>query len=207
MRTPGVTLFRSGEYSFDGLATAGDATASLAFFDPDPRFDYELPFQARLGAAMGARALPARARRHFRERGARATIFFERSGRRPSSWTTAAARPSSSSVPSGGHRQRNRRRRQRRRRRQLRPDPDKVWKLHFGFNTDFSPVGDNDEFFSRVDLYSLTAGISGTVQGFTAALGVNYEFGDANNVPLADILDSDITIDSVAIIYSIAYKF
>ena len=46
---------------------------------------------------------------------------------------------------------------------------NKVWTLYFGFTTDFSPVGDDDEYFSRVDLYGLTGGISGTVEGFTAA--------------------------------------
>ncbi len=83
----------------------------------------------------------------------------------------------------------------------------KVWVLHFGFGTDFSPVGDEDEYFSKVDLYGATAGISGTVGGLTAALGVNYQFGSANDVPLADILDSDIDISSIAIIYSLAYRF
>ena len=84
---------------------------------------------------------------------------------------------------------------------------NKVWTLHFGFATDFSPVGDADQYFSRVDLYGLTAGISGSVEGFTAAVGVNYQFGDASNVPLADVLDSDISVNSWAIIYSLAYKF
>jgi hypothetical protein len=51
VRTPGLRLFRSGEFGFDSVATAGDTTASLAFFDPQPTFDYKLPFQATAGAA------------------------------------------------------------------------------------------------------------------------------------------------------------
>jgi hypothetical protein len=84
---------------------------------------------------------------------------------------------------------------------------NKVWTLHFGFNTDFSPVGEADKYFSHVDLYGLTAGISGSVQGFTAAVGFNYQFGNADNVPLADILESDIEVSSWAILYSVAYRF
>ncbi len=84
---------------------------------------------------------------------------------------------------------------------------NKVWQVYFGFNTSFSPVGDEDQFFSRVDIYGFTGGISGTVEGFTAAIGVNYQFGDASNVPLAEILDSDISISSINVIYSLAYKF
>jgi hypothetical protein len=75
------------------------------------------------------------------------------------------------------------------------------------FSTDFSPVGDEDESFSKVDLYGATVGISGTVGGLTAALGFNYQFGQADNVPLAEILESDIDIQTIAIIYSLAYRF
>jgi hypothetical protein len=84
---------------------------------------------------------------------------------------------------------------------------NRVWTVYFGFNSAFLPVGDDDEFFSRVDVYGITGGISGTVEGFTAAIGVNYQFGDASNVPLADILESDISLSSFNIIYSLAYKF
>jgi len=44
------------------------------------------------------------------------------------------------------------------------------------------------------------------VGGLTAVLGVNYQFGSAKNVPLAEILDSDV-IQSIAIIDSLAYRF
>ena len=79
--------------------------------------------------------------------------------------------------------------------------------MYLGFNTAFSPVGDEDQYFSRVDLYGITGGVSGTVAGFTAAIGLNYQWGDASNVPLADLLDSNITVDTISVIYSIAYKF
>jgi hypothetical protein len=32
-------------------------------------------------------------------------------------------------------------------------------------------------------------------------------FGNANNVPVADLLNTNINIDSLAIIYSVAYRF
>jgi len=53
------------------------------------------------------------------------------------------------------------------------PTQNGVWTLHFGFNTDFSPVGDADESFSRVDLYGVTTGVRGTFPGLTAAVGIS----------------------------------
>jgi long-subunit fatty acid transport protein len=207
LRTPGVTLFRSAEYSFDTLATVGPATASLAFFDPKPRFDYKLPFQASIGAAWICDRFEIEADVNFSSGSSpydmfssdrTATLIFDDGGGGP---------PIVEQVPFGDIVSENR----------AIVDvalggswtftKNRVWTAYFGFNTTFSPVGDDDQFFSRVDVYGLTGGISGTVQGFTAAIGVNYQFGDASNVPLADILESDISLSSVNIIYSIAYKF
>ncbi len=207
VRTPGVTLFRSAEYSFDTLQTIGNATASLAFFDPNPRFDYKLPFQVALGGAWLLDRFEIEADVTFSagtspydlfssER--TATLIFDDGG---------GGAPIVEQVPFGSLVSENK-------------DivdfavggsysltQNKVWTVYFGFNTAFSPVGDEDDFFSRVDVYGLTGGISGTVEGFTAAIGVNYQWGDASDVPLADILESDISLSSFNIIYSLAYKF
>ncbi len=53
----------------------------------------------------------------------------------------------------------------------------------------------------------MTLGISGETRHFVASIGANYSFGNANNAPLADLLDSDISVNAFAIIYSLAYRF
>lgn len=207
VRSPGLTLFRSGDYSYDAVATAGGATASLSFFDPDPRFDYHLPFQATVGAALVRERFQLELDVLF-SAGTSAYDLF--SSERTATFILDAGQggpPVVEQLPFGevvsesqavvnvalgGS---------------YALTENQVWALHFGFSTDFSPVGDEDEYFSKVDLYGATVGVSGTVGGLTAALGVNYQFGDANDVPLADILDSDIEIQSIAIIYSLAYRF
>ena len=206
-RTPGLDLFRSGEFSYDALGHLGAQTASLSFFDPDPRFDYQLPFQASIGAAIERERFQFEVDVNFAAGGSpyhlftserTATIIFDDGSGNPPIVTQApfeeviAENKAVANVAAGGS---------------YALTNNKVWTLHFGFNTDFSPVGDADNYFSRVDLYGLTAGISGTVEGFTAAVGVNYQWGDANDVPLSDILDSDISVSSWAIIYSVAYRF
>jgi hypothetical protein len=207
VRTPGLDLFRSGEVSYDALQHLGAGTASLAFFDPDPRFDYELPFQAAIGAAIEKERFQLEVDVLFASGSSPYDLFSSERTALYIQDDGSGNPPIVSQVPFqdvisenkavvnvavGGS---------------YALTKNKVWTLHFGFNTDFSPVGDADQYFSRVDLYGLTAGISGSVEGFTAAVGVNYQWGDASNVPLADVLDSDISVDSWAIIYSLAYKF
>jgi long-subunit fatty acid transport protein len=206
-RSPGLDLFRSGEFSYDALGHAGGGTASLAFFDPDPRFDYKLPFQASVGAALEKERFQVEVDVNFASGSSPYDLFSSErtalliiddgSGNPPivadfPFQDVISENKAVVNVAAGGS---------------YALTKNKVWTLHFGFNTDFSPVGDDDTYFSRVDLYGLTAGISGEVQGFTAAVGFNYQWGDASNVPLADVLDSDLSVSSWAIIYSVAYRF
>jgi long-subunit fatty acid transport protein len=206
-RSPGLDLFRSGEFSYDALGHLGGQTASLSFFDPDPRFDYQLPFQASIGAAIEKDRFQLEVDVNFATGGSpydlftserSATLIYDDGSGNPPIVTPVpfedviAENEFVVNVAVGGS---------------YALTKNKVWTLHFGFNTDFSPVGEADNYFSHVDLYGLTAGVSGSVQGFTAAVGFNYQFGNADNVPLADILDSDIEVKSWAIIYSVAYRF
>src|SRR5262245_54803619 len=207
VRTPGLTLFRSADYSLDAVATSGAETASLTFFDPKPKFTYKLPFQAIAGAAWMKDCFQLEvdvsfssgtsAYNLFSSEQTSTLIFDDGQGgppviQHPPFAPVVTENRAIVNVALGGS---------------YALTANKVWVLHFGFNTDFSPVGDADQFFSKVDLYSATLGLSGTVGGFTAALGVNYQFGNADDVPLAEILNSDISIDTIAIIYSVAYRF
>ena len=207
VRSPGVTLFRSGDYSFDGQAAAGGESASVTFFDPGIRFDYKLPFQIGVGAAMAlqrfeleldATLSTGHSSYDFLRTERQATFIFDDGLGGPpvvSRLPVAAVQAETDTVVNfafGGY---------------YALTADKVWKLHFGFNTDFSPVGDDDEFFTKVDLYGLTLGISGETRHFVASIGANYSFGNANSAPLAELLDSDIDLNAIALIYSLAYRF
>src|SRR5262249_13840218 len=71
---------------------------------------------------------------------------------------------------------------------------NRVWLIHFGFATDFSPVGDADQFFSHVNLYGVTLGFTGQTEHIVGSLGVNYVFGSSNNSRLAELLNSDLSV-------------
>jgi hypothetical protein len=207
VRSPGLTIIRNADYSYDAVATVGEENASLSFFDPEARFDYKLPLQAVVGAALVRDRFEIEVDVSFwsgnspydlfsSERSA--TFIFDNGQGGPPVVTQVPFEDVTSENDAivnfavGGN---------------WAITKNKVWVLHFGFGTDFSQVGDADQFFSKVDLFGATLGVSGTVGGLTAAVGANYQFGNADNVPLANILDSDISVDSIAIIYSLAYRF
>ncbi|HEY2798007.1 MAG TPA: hypothetical protein VGK26_08975 [Thermoanaerobaculia bacterium] len=67
--------------------------------------------------------------------------------------------------------------------------------------------GHADEFFSHVNLCGVTLGLSGQTEHIVASLGVNYVFGNSNDSRLAALLDSDLSVRMIGVIYSLAYKF
>ena len=206
-RSPGVTLFRSADYSADAVASAGDASASFSFFDPKPRFDYKLPFQLVAGAALDRGRWELEVDVMFSTGTSSYDLFSSDQTGILILDDGQGGPPVVEQVPFGDVVSENRAVFNVAFGGSYALTENRVWALHFGFHTDYSPVGDADQFFSRVNLYSATLGVTGTVSGFTAALGFNYQFGDANEVPLAEVLQSDIAVDSLAIIYSVAYRF
>ena len=51
MRTPGLTLHKSGVVTLDGLLDTGGASLGASVFDPDADFEYHLPWEFQGGAA------------------------------------------------------------------------------------------------------------------------------------------------------------
>ena len=89
---------------------------------------------------------------------------------------------------------------------------DKDLRVHTGFATNQSPVADEDEMFTRVDLSSWSIGVSGTLARFQFAAGFNRRSGTASDVLVRKLLHSEplqtnIDVRSVGFIYSIGYQF
>ena len=87
--------------------------------------------------------------------------------------------------------------------------PKKIWQIHFGFNTDFSPVSDEDQFFDEVNLYAFRFGISGETRHFVGSLGVQYSFGSAtvDFERITDVTQTKLSVSSVGFLYSVGYRF
>ncbi|HEY1250617.1 MAG TPA: hypothetical protein VGH97_05470 [Thermoanaerobaculia bacterium] len=210
LRSPGIKLFRSGDLNADGLFTAGGqngAQLSYTFFDKDPRFDYQLPFEAVLGAAWVRDRFELEVDGHFYAGHSPYDLFRSEQTATRITDPGGGAPPVVDQIPFqniqadnkpifnvavGGH---------------YALTANRVWLLHFGFSTDFSPVGDADQFFSRVNLYGVTLGFTGQTEHIVGSLGVNYVFGSSDNSTLAQLLDSDLKVRMIGVIYSLAYKF
>jgi hypothetical protein len=87
-----------------------------------------------------------------------------------------------------------------------------VWRLHFGAGTDFSPVGDEDKVFTRVDLVSWSVGVSGTKGPLQFTAGVNYRSGSSDDIIVRNLQNGDqvksgIDVKTIGLIYSLSYKF
>jgi hypothetical protein len=208
-RTPGFTVVRDGTYTVDAIATLPEATATLSFFDQDIRFNYKLPFEFVAGAAyirdkfeleLDVKFYTGNSAYNLFETQKTATLI--NSGV-PGSPPIVTQVPVSNivtdvraivNVAAGGH---------------FYFSQNRAWKLHFGFNTDMSPVGDEDQFFAQVDLYSFRIGVSGETRHFVGSLGVQYAFGSAT-VPferISETTTSKVDVHSLGFLYSLGYRF
>jgi hypothetical protein len=87
-----------------------------------------------------------------------------------------------------------------------------MWRLHFGTETDLSPVGAEDQVFTHVNLYGWTVGLSGTKGKFQFTGGLNYRNGTSDTVTLHDLetgepVQSVVKIRTLGLIYALSYKF
>ena len=87
-----------------------------------------------------------------------------------------------------------------------------IWRLHYGAGTDYSPVGDEDKVFTRLNRFSWSVGISGTKGPLQFTTGVNYRSGSSDNVVIRNLqngeqVTSTIDVATLGLIYSLSYKF
>jgi hypothetical protein len=84
--------------------------------------------------------------------------------------------------------------------------------LHGGFYSSLSPVQDADTSpLRKADLYGFTGGVDFQFEKFGASLGAGYQFGTSHplgNVAVGSALTaSEISLQSISIIYAVSYQF
>jgi hypothetical protein len=212
VRTPGVRIVPSGVFAVDAVNQNGAASEQVSFFDAGADFRYKLPFEVALGLAWvrptfeievdvkgqtGVSAYSGFASTHAVLR-----ISDAGTGAAPAVSTTPFPGVTFESraivnVSLGGH---------------LSLDRKGRWKLHAGFATDRSPVGDADRFFNRTDLTNVTVGVSGTAFHIAGSLGLTYEFGTTDKLTVPDLAGgvfarTTYKISNFGILYSASYVF
>ena len=212
LRTPGVRILPSGVYALDAVATNGAAQRQYSFFDSNVDFRYKVPFEAAAGIAWvrpefeieldvkgqtgysayeGFTSTQSIIRIDDSGTGVPPTVTTE-----PFNGRTFESR-AIVNVSVGGH---------------LRLDARGVWKLHAGFNTDRSPVGDADTFFTRVNLMNATLGVSARATHIGGSLGVTYQWGTTEPYLISSTSGQPIArtaskISNFGVLYSVALVF
>lgn len=212
IRTPAVTMMSSGSRITDALFENGGASLGASLFDADATYTNRLPFEVHGGIAF----IRSRAQIEIDVHGYSGissyamfatdqplvTYSTAAPGLAPAINTRDFGDQSSQSkaianVSVGGH---------------VLLTSNGIWRLHFGAGSDISPVGDEDQVFTRVDLYGWTLGLSGTKAGFEFTAGLNYRTGSSDDVIVRNLqngerVQSGIDVRTLGFIYALAYKF
>jgi hypothetical protein len=85
-------------------------------------------------------------------------------------------------------------------------------RVHAGLATNQSPVAAEDVVFNKVDLFTWTLGVSGSLGRFQFSAGFNHQSGNADDVTLRNLLNgqlvqSTIDVGMTGFIYALAYQF
>ncbi|HJZ77982.1 MAG TPA: hypothetical protein VKE51_39910 [Vicinamibacterales bacterium] len=212
IRTPGLTLHRSGGVTLDGVLDAGASSLGASVFDADAAFEYHLPWEFQTGAAwlrdrfeveLDLDAFSSIAAYPLIATDKPAVIYGDAAAGRPPTIITqpfagfTSASDGVFNVNAGGH---------------VRLVNGRDVRLHAGVGNSQSPVAADDMVFNRVDLVTWTLGLSGTFGKFQFAAGFNQQRGTANDVTLRNLLNGRVVQSAMDVrmsgfIYSLAYQF
>ena len=212
VRTPGLTLHRSGAMTFDGVLDAGASSLGASVFDADAAFEHHLPWEFQGGVAWvhdrfeaeldlltysSIAAYPLLATDHP------TLIYGDTGAGQPPSVISQPSREFTSAsgavvnVSAGGH---------------VRLMKDRDLRLHAGVGSNQSPVAGEDTVFNKVDLLTWTLGLSGSLGRFLFAAGFNRQSGTIDEVTLRNLLSGEVVRSAVDVsmtgfIYSIGFQF
>ena len=212
LRSPGLTLHRTGSLTFDGVLADDPTSAGASLFDPDARLEYHLPWEFQGGAAFvrprielefDVQAFTSIDAYQLLSSDERVLLYTDAGANAPPTVTSRSFAGLTSesesvvNVSAGGH---------------VRLLADRDLRVHAGVGSNFSPVGPSDVVFNKVDLTTWSAGVSGTLGKFQFSAGIHRQGGSATDVTLRNLLNgqvvhSSIDIRLVGFVYALAYQF
>ncbi len=212
MRSPGLSITRSGTVTLDGVLDRGAASVGASIFDPDARMEYHQPWEFQGGAGY----VTPRFELELDIQGYTAigsyqmlstpqpTLIYSSAGDGTPPSVTSRPFAGLTSVSDGvvnaavgGH---------------FRVLRNRDLRIHGSFATSQSPVGADDQVFNKVDLVSWTLGASGSWAKLQFAVGVNRHTGTSDDVFVRNLLNGEpvrtaFDVKTTGFIYSIAYQF
>ena len=210
VRSPGLNIKSSGAFQYEALTTVPNGTRQVFFQDPNVEFQYKLPFEAALGAALefGPFALEIDVRWH--DGTDVYPLYASTAMGRVVDTTSGAPVVSELAFPGVSYRARQ------------------TWNgsvgAHWAFSEsfvisagayrDYSPVDPAvGHAFRRVDVLGFRAGVSFRIDKLTAAIGAGWEHGTGsdNLFPPAGLPvpeeTADLTLNTFTILFSVSFKF
>jgi hypothetical protein len=211
VQTPSFSILKSGVLTQDAELDGGGSSLGASVFDANATFEQHTPWQISGGAAyVGSRGelefdlhgYTSVAAYSLLSTGQPIVVYSDTLTAAPVVTTKPYAGLTTASkgivnVAVGGH---------------VKILPEKQWLLHFGVATDRSPVADEDQVFTRVNLTSETVGVSGGLGKLQFSAGVHYSAGTSGDVTVRNLADgrsvtTTVNISSLGFIYSLAYTF
>ena len=212
MRTPGLTIHRSGSAIFDGILTNDPGSLGASLFDPEADLEFRLPWEFQLGAAYSGTRFQVELdvlaytsiEPYALLSSTQPILLYEDAGAgtapvvtsRPFVGLTSAS-DGVVNVAIGGH---------------YKLFHNRDLRVHAGVRSNESPVAPEDMVFTKIDLATWSVGVSGTLGKFKFAAGLNHQTGHADEVTLHNRLSGQpvttpVDIRIAGFIYSIAYQF
>jgi hypothetical protein len=212
IRTPGLTLHRSGTVTLDGTLDSGPGSLGASVFDPNATFEHHLPWEFQGGAAwvrsrmeaeLDVQAYSSISAYPMLSTSQPTLIYSDAGANQPPTIVSqpfgglTTASNAIADVSAGGH---------------FRLMNDRDLRVHAGFGTNHSPVGSQDVVFSKVDLLTWSLGMSGSLGKFQFAAGFNHQSGTANDITVRNLLNGQVVHTAMDVkmsgfIYSIGYQF
>jgi hypothetical protein len=212
IRTPGLTIHRSGAVMLDGVLDAGPGSVGASVFDPDATFEFHLPWEIQGGAGwvhdrveleVDVQAYTSIGAYSMIATDHPALIYGDAGANQPPTIVSQPFKGLTSAsdgvvnVTAGGH---------------VKLLKDRDLRIHAGVGSNQSPVAAEDAVFSRVDLIAWTLGVSGSLGKFQFSAGFNHQSGNATDVTLRNLLNGQVVQSTIDVgmsgfIYSLAYRF
>jgi hypothetical protein len=212
IRTPGLTIFRSGTVTLDGLLDTGQSSQGASLFDPQAHLEFRMPWEFQGGAAyvrdrvefeVDLQAYTSVSAYSMLSSDQPTVTYSDPGTGAPTTVVTApfggmtSASDGVVNVSAGGH---------------FVPFKGRAMRIHAGVASNRSPVGDADTIFNKAHLTSWTLGVSGSFAKFQFAAGVNHKGGTVADLTLRNLLDGQVVRTSIDVrttgfIYSISYQF
>jgi hypothetical protein len=208
-RTPGLKLTSTGSFQYEALTNGLNGTRQVFFQDPSPQFQYKVPLEVGLGAALefGPFGIEVDVRWHD----GTDTYQLYTSTVNARVVDTTSGTPVTTEVPLPGIPYRAR----------------QTWNgsvgahyalsenfvISVGSYLDYSPVDPSTHVFRRVDMIGFRAGASFRIDKLSASLGAGWERGTGsdNLVPEAGLPipteNSDLSLNTFTLLFSVSFKF